>query len=149
MNTQLDEARRKGATGSRQEEGFTQQDLFAEELRRRFPADEITVTPRGVAGGDVTQAVRLGGHDCGVILWECKRAAKWSGTWIGKLADDVTKARASLGAIVSAESRRPGQLRLGRQHLGDRLPARHHPGRRIARGGYHRVAAQGRQRGPG
>ena len=68
VNTQLDQARRKGATGSRQEEGFTQQDLFAEELRRRFPADEITVTPRGVAGGDVTQAVRLGGHDCGVIL---------------------------------------------------------------------------------
>jgi hypothetical protein len=108
VNTQLDEARRKGATGSRQEEGFTQQDLFAEELRRRFPADEITVTPRGVAGGDVTQAVRLGGHDCGVILWECKRAAKWSGTWIGKLADDVAKAGASLGAIVSEEL--PGGL---------------------------------------
>lgn len=103
VNTQLDEARRKGARGSRQEEGFTQQDLFAEELRRRFPADEITVTPRGVSGGDVTQAVRLGGHDCGVILWECKHAARWSGAWIGKLADDVTKAGASLGAIVSAE----------------------------------------------
>ena len=103
VNSQLDEARRKGATGSRQEEGFTQQDLFAEELRRRFPTDEITVTPRGVAGGDVAQAVRVGGHDCGVILWECKHAARWSGTWIGKLADDVAKAGASLGAIVSAE----------------------------------------------
>ena len=103
VNTQLDEARRKGATGSRQEEGFTQQDLFAEELGRRFPADDISVTPRGVAGADVAQAVRLGGHDCGVILWECKRAANWSGTWVGKLADDVTKASASLGVIVSEE----------------------------------------------
>ena len=103
MNTQLDEARRKGATGSRQEEGFTQQDLFAEELRRRFPADEITVTPRGMAGADVTQTVRVGGHDCGVILWECKRAANWSGNWIGKLADDVAKASASVGVIVSDE----------------------------------------------
>jgi hypothetical protein len=103
VNTQLDEARRKGATGSRQEEGFTQQDLFAEELRRRFPADEITVTPRGMAGADVTQTVRVGGHDCGVILWECKRAASWSGNWIGKLADDVAKASANLGAIVSYE----------------------------------------------
>ena len=103
VNTQLDEARRKGATGSRQEEGFTQQDLFAEELRRRFPADEITVTPRGMAGADVTQTVRVGGHDCGVILWECKRAANWSGTWIGKLADDVAKASANLGVIVSEE----------------------------------------------
>lgn len=103
VNAQLDEARRKGATGSRQEEGFTQQDLFAEELERRFPADAISVTPRGVAGADVAQVVRLGGHECGVILWECKRAANWSGTWVGKLADDVTKASASLGVIVSEE----------------------------------------------
>ena len=103
VNTQLDEARRKGATGSRQEEGFTQQDLFAEELRRRFPADEIAVTPRGMAGADVTHTVRVGGHDCGVLLWECKRAANWSGNWIGKLADDVAKASANLGVIVSDE----------------------------------------------
>jgi hypothetical protein len=103
VNTQLDEARRKGATGSRQEEGFTRQDLFAEELGRRFPTDKITVTPRGMAGADVSQAVGLSGRDCGVILWECKRAATWSGTWIGKLADDVAKAGASLGVIVSAE----------------------------------------------
>jgi len=103
VNTQLDEARRKGATGSRQEEGFTQQDLFAEELRRRFPTDDISVTPRGMAGADVTQKIRLGGHDCGMLMWECKRAANWSGSWIGKLADDVAKAGASLGVIVSEE----------------------------------------------
>ena len=103
VNTQLDEARRKGATGSRQEEGFTQQDLFAEELRRRFPADEITVTPRGVAGADVAQTVQLSGRNCGVILWECKRAAHWGGTWISKLTDDVTRAGADLGVVVSEE----------------------------------------------
>jgi len=103
VNSQLDEARRKSATGSRQEEGFTRQDLFAEELGRRFLADEIAVVPRGMAGADVTQAVRVRGHDCGVILWECKRAANWSGTWMGKLADDVAHANANLGVIVSEE----------------------------------------------
>lgn len=103
VNDQLDEARRKGVTGSRQEEGFTSQDLFAEELGRRFPADEVTVTPRGAAGADVTQAVRLNGRDCGLLVWECKRAAKWSGVWIGKLAEDAAKAGASLAAIVSEE----------------------------------------------
>jgi len=103
VNSQLDEARRKSATGSRQEEGFARQDLFAEELGRRFPADEITVVPRGMAGADVTQAVRVGGYACGVILWECKRAANWSGIWIGKLADDVAQAGANLGVIVSEE----------------------------------------------
>ncbi len=103
VNSQLDEARRKSATGSKQEEGFARQDLFAEELGRRFLADEVTIVPRGMAGADVTQAVRVGGHDCGVILWECKRAANWSGTWIGKLADDVAEASANLGVIVSEE----------------------------------------------
>lgn len=103
VNTQLDEARRKSAAGSPQEEGFTRQDLFAEELQRRFPTDEITVTPRGMAGADVNQMVRVGGHDCGVILWECKRAANWSGAWISKLADDAARASANLGVIVSEE----------------------------------------------
>jgi hypothetical protein len=101
VNTQLDEAKRKGTTGSRQEEGYTKQDLFAEALRRRFPADEIRVTPRGMAGADVVQMVRASGRDCGIILWECKRAAAWNGTWIGKLADDLAETRADLGVIVS------------------------------------------------
>jgi hypothetical protein len=101
MNAQLEEAVRRGATGSRQEEGVARQDVFAEELRQRFPGDEITVTARGQAGADVAHRVRLGGRDCGTILWECKRAANWSGTWIGKLADDVQKAGATAGVIVT------------------------------------------------
>jgi hypothetical protein len=103
VNDQLDQAQRKASTGSRQEEGYTRQDLFAEELQRRFPADDITVTPRGTAGGDVTQVVRLNGHDCGVILWECKRAAQWSGAWLTKLSQDAAKVNANLGVIVSEE----------------------------------------------
>lgn len=75
--------------------------MFAEELRERFPGDEITVTARGQAGADVAQRVRLGSRDCGTILWECKRAANWSGAWIGKLTDDTGKAGAAFGVIVS------------------------------------------------
>ena len=101
MNTQLEEAVRRGATGSRQEEGVARQDVFAEELRQRFPGDEIAVTARGQAGADVVHQVRHGGRDCGVILWECKRAASWNGAWAGKLADDANKAGAALGVIVS------------------------------------------------
>jgi hypothetical protein len=103
VSTQLDEAQRKAATGSRQEEGFTRQELFARELERRFPDDDIKVTARGTAGADVTQAVRVKGHDCGVILWECKRAGKWGGDWITKLGQDAAKAKANLAVIVSEE----------------------------------------------
>ncbi|HEY3733840.1 MAG TPA: DUF2130 domain-containing protein [Streptosporangiaceae bacterium] len=72
-----------------------------DELRERFPGDEITVTGRGQAGADVTHRVRHVGRDCGLILWECKRAANWSSTWIGKLASDSGKAGAAFGVIVS------------------------------------------------
>jgi hypothetical protein len=113
VNTQLEEALRRGATGARQEEGFARQDVFAAELGERFPDDGITVTARGQAGADVAQVVRRGQRDCGTILWECKRAANWSASWIRKLADDVRKAGAAFGVIVS-ETLPPGMEGSGR-----------------------------------
>ena len=113
INAQLEEAIRRGATGARQEEGIARQDVFADELRERFPSDEITVTARGQAGADVTQRVRYVGRDCGLILWECKRAANWSATWVGKLASDARKASAACGVIVS-ETLPPGMDGSGR-----------------------------------
>lgn len=113
VNTQLEEALRRGATGARQEEGFARQDVFAAQLRERFPDDEITVTPRGKAGADVAQVVRHGNRDCGTILWECKRAAKWGSDWARKLTGDVRKAGAAFGVIVS-ETLPPGMDGSGR-----------------------------------
>jgi hypothetical protein len=101
MKTQAEETARRGATGSRQEEGVARQDVFAEELRSRFPDDEVTVAQRGRPGPDVTQRVRVGRHDFGVIVWECKRTAKWSPAWPGKLAGDMRAAGAGVGVIVS------------------------------------------------
>jgi hypothetical protein len=67
----------------------------------RFPGDEVNVSPRGIAGADVVQIVRINGHDSGHILWECKRAATWNGAWLGKLANDRLAAGANLGVVVS------------------------------------------------
>lgn len=107
MKAQLEDAARRGVTGSRQEEGFARQDVFAAALRDRFGDDQITVTRRGQAGADITQVVRLRTRACGTILWECKRTATWSATWTDKLAAEVQKAGASLGVIVS-EALPPG-----------------------------------------
>jgi hypothetical protein len=101
VREQLEEAQRKSATGSRQQEGLARQDLFAEELQRRFPDDLITVTERGKRGPDVTQVVGAGRLHCGVILWECKRTAAWGPQWPGKLADEVRRSGARFGVIVS------------------------------------------------
>jgi hypothetical protein len=101
VRTQLEEAQRKSSTSLRQQEGIARQDLFGEELQRRFPADLIKVTPAGKRGPDVVQIVRVAHLDCGVILWECKRTAAWGPGWPGKLAGQVRSARARFGVIVS------------------------------------------------
>jgi hypothetical protein len=101
VSAQLEEAQRKSSTSLRQQEGLARQDLFGEELQRRFPTDLIKVTPAGKRGPDVVQLVRVGHLDCGVILWECKRTAAWGPGWPGKLAGQVRRAGARFGVIVS------------------------------------------------
>lgn len=101
VKSQLEEAQRKTDSGARQQEGIARQDLFGEELRRRFPDDLITVTAVGKRGPDVTQVVRVGNLSCGTILWECKRTAAWNAEWPRKLAAEVRAANAKFGVIVS------------------------------------------------
>jgi hypothetical protein len=101
VREQLEDAQRKSGTGSRQQEGLARQELFAEELQHRFPGDLIMVTERGRGGPDVTQVVRAGRLDCGVILWECKRTVAWGPQWPGKLAGEVRRSGARFGVIVS------------------------------------------------
>ena len=101
VNAQLEEAQRKSGISSRQQEGVAWQDVFALELRTRFPDDLITVTGVGKRGPDVTQVVRIGRLECGVILWECKRTAAWNAEWPRKLATEVRGAGARFGVIVS------------------------------------------------
>ncbi|MGO9277565.1 MAG: DUF2130 domain-containing protein [Streptosporangiaceae bacterium] len=116
VKAQLDEAQRKTDSGVRQQEGIARQDLFGEELRRRFPDDLITVAGVGKRGPDVTQVVRVGNLSCGVILWECKRTAAWKTEWASKLGAEVRAANARFGVIVS-ETLPTGTE--GSSHIGD------------------------------
>jgi hypothetical protein len=90
VNKDLAKTQRKTRTGSATEEGYARQDLFADELQRRFPQDQITPVHRGVAGADVTQVVRQGESDCGSVPG-----------WPAKLVADREAARALIGVIVS------------------------------------------------
>jgi hypothetical protein len=101
VSKDLVKTQRRTRTGSPTEEGYARQDLFADELRRRFPEDQIIPVRRGQAGADVTQVVRHGQAQCGVILWEVKRAANWGPSWPAKLTADRDAAHARIGVIVS------------------------------------------------
>ncbi|MDB2215842.1 Uncharacterized protein conserved in bacteria [Mycobacteroides abscessus subsp. massiliense] len=94
-------SRKTTAGPNPQGEGVARQHVFAEELRSRWPGDEVSVIPRGQRGADIIQIVRNKGRDCGIILWECKDTQRFQRAWLDKLADDIKQQRASIGVLVS------------------------------------------------
>jgi len=82
--------------------GDVRQETLARRLASRCPQDEITAVPRGVRGADIIQRVRApSGAVCGTILWESKRAANWSKSWVRKLRNDQRQGNHAVAVIVS------------------------------------------------
>jgi hypothetical protein len=101
VRKQLAEAHSKAESEARLQEGRARQDLFAEELADRFAHDRVAVVRQGQAGADIRQEVmdeRYG--DCGEILWEVKRAVRWSRDWPAKLSADRQKAGSDIAVLV-------------------------------------------------
>ena len=81
---------------------MVRQETLAASLRSLFPSDQIEEVKRGVRGADIIQRVcETSGPPAGSILWETKRAAAWSKSWIAKLHSDQKRGGHSLGVIVS------------------------------------------------
>ena len=110
LRRQIAELQRKSEQGSQQLQGEVLELSLEDQLRQRFPFDEITPVPKGIHGGDVLQTVRdASGTECGRILWESKRTKNWSDGWLSKLRDDQRAAKAQLAILVSVEL--PSDLR--------------------------------------
>ena len=96
------EMQRQLEQGSQQLQGEVLELLLEEQLGAAFPFDAITEVKKGARGGDAVHTVRLrSGQQAGVILWEAKRAQKWSAQWPGKLKEDMREAGAEVGVIVT------------------------------------------------
>ncbi|HSE61754.1 MAG TPA: DUF2130 domain-containing protein [Candidatus Saccharimonadales bacterium] len=107
MQKSLDEAQRKAAQGSQQNQGEVLELDLENRLREEFPFDEITEVKKGQRGADLTQTVRNRSmENCGVLLWETKNG-KWQPAWIPKFKQDIREANANVGVIVSQEM--PGE----------------------------------------
>ncbi len=99
----LADAQRKAEQGSQQNQGEVLELDLEESIRFEFPTDEITEVKKGARGADITQVVKNNRLErCGVILWESKNAA-WQAGWIAKFKDDIRKADANVGILVSKE----------------------------------------------
>lgn len=107
--------KQRAEQGSVQLQGETLEITLETDLKRAFPHDFIEEVKKGQRGADVKQTVRTSqGGDCGVILWEAKRAKNWSGEWLDKLKEDQRSEGADLAVLVATclppEARGIGQI---------------------------------------
>ena len=104
MTRQIDDLKRKSEQGSQQLQGEVMELELEEMLRRQFPLDKIVEVAKGVYGADAVHTVFDGiGTECGVILWESKRAKAWSDGWLPKLRDDQRAKKAQIAILATFE----------------------------------------------
>lgn len=97
----LEDAQRKAAQGSQQNQGEVLELDLENRLREEFPFDEVSEVKKGQRGADIRQTVKnTSMAACGILLWETKNG-KWQTAWVGKFKQDVREANANIGVIVS------------------------------------------------
>lgn len=102
LRDQLQSAQRRAEQGSQQAQGEILELDFEASLRDAFPLDKIEEISKGVRGGDIRhEVISTVGRSCGAILYENKRTKGWSDGWLGKLKEDMRKAGAEIGVIVT------------------------------------------------
>jgi hypothetical protein len=98
----INELQRKAEQGSQQAQGEVLEIQAEQQLRSRFPTDEIQPVAKGQFGGDLLHTVRdAGGQSCGTILWEFKRTQNWSPGWLAKLRGDQRTAGAEIAVLAT------------------------------------------------
>jgi len=98
----LEEARRKSEQGSMQMQGEALELSIEAWLRAQFPFDTIEEVKKGAFGADCIQTVHTRElQHCGVIVYESKNTKAWNDEWIAKLKQDMLRANADIGVLVT------------------------------------------------
>lgn len=102
IKRQLDETKRKAEQGSMQVQGEAQEHLIESWLTSQFVFDTIEEIGKGAFGADCIQTVNTRDlQNCGKICFESKNAKTWSNDWIPKFKQDMLKANADIGVLVT------------------------------------------------
>ncbi len=103
LKRSLEDAKRKADQGSMQIQGEALELTIEEWLSTQFPFDTIEEVKKGAFGADCIQTVHTRElPNCGVICYESKNTKAWSDGWIAKLKQDMIKAHADIGVLVSS-----------------------------------------------
>jgi hypothetical protein len=102
LKRSLEEAKRKAEQGSMQVQGEALELSIESWLRTQFPFDTIEEVKKGAFGADCIQTVHTRTQqNCGVICYESKNTKAWNDEWIAKLKQDMLKANADIGVLVT------------------------------------------------
>ncbi len=113
LKRSLDDAKRKAEQGSMQVQGEVLELAIESWLGSQFPFDTIEEVKKGAYGADCIQTVHTRElQNCGTIVYESKNTKAWSDSWIPKLKQDMLKAGADIGVLVTSVYP-PGMERMG------------------------------------
>lgn len=102
LDEKLEEFQQKIKQGSMQTQGEAQELAIEESLHEAFPQDSIKEVKKGQHGADLIHTIRdQFGQEAGIIVWESKRAKKWSGNWVSKIEKDSLNVGGDIAIIVS------------------------------------------------
>ena len=102
MQEQIENLKRKAATGSQEAQGEALEEELKEYLESSFPYDKFEEVKKGVRGADILQIIHnTSGKECGKILWESKNTKDFQKSWIGKLKSDQQDAKADIAVILT------------------------------------------------
>jgi len=103
IRRELNNAQRKAEQGSMQIQGESLEVAIESWLASQFPFDSLEEVKKGAFGADCIQTIHTReSQNCGVICYESKNAKSWSEGWIGKLKQDMIKANADIGVLVTS-----------------------------------------------
>jgi hypothetical protein len=102
IQRELENAKRKANQGSQQVQGEALEVAIEEWIRDKFPFDEVEEIKKGAYGADCIQTINTRElANCGKICYEIKNAKTFNREWITKLKQDMQKAKADLGVLVT------------------------------------------------
>ena len=103
MRRDIESAKRKSEQGSMQVQGEALELAIESWLSSQFPFDTIEEVKKGAFGADCVQTIHTREmQNCGLICYESKNTKAWSDGWVTKLKQDMLKANADLGVLVTS-----------------------------------------------